>query len=259
MTNPNRLVSNLIKPGETLEEALGGKLRIIQKKKGYRYSVDAFLLAHFVRLHKHDDVLDLGSGSGVVGLILAARCPQVTVLGLEIQEDLAEMSRRSAALSGLSERIEVIRADVRSIKEIIPTSKFDAAVMNPPYRRLHSGRINPNSQKALARHEIHGTVADFLKTAAYALKKSGRIFVIYPAARTVQLIARMRAERLEPKRLRIVHSHWNDEAELVMVEGLKEGREEIHILPPLYVYNEEGAYTDEAAAIFADLSLPAFP
>jgi tRNA1Val (adenine37-N6)-methyltransferase len=162
-------------------------------------------------------------------------------------------------MNGLSDRVDIVCGDARLIKNLYEARTFDAVVSNPPYRKLHSGRINPDGQKALARHEIQGTLDDFLMAAAFVLKKSGRVFLIYPAARLVELMARMRAARLEPKRLRLIHSKPGMDGDLVLVEGLKDGREDLHILPPLFVYGQEGQYTEEMGAIFAALSRPAFP
>jgi tRNA1Val (adenine37-N6)-methyltransferase len=204
-------------------------------------------------------VLDLGAGSGVIALILATRDISVKAVGIEIQEELVDMARRSVTMNRLADRVEIIHDDVKKIKILCEENAFDIVVSNPPYRKLRSGRINPDGQKALARHEIRGALGDFLAAAQYALKKSGRIFLIYPASRLVHLLALMRDARLEPKRLRIIHSKNHTNGELVLVEGAKGGREEMHILPPLYVYDEKGAYTSEITSIFDDLSRPAFP
>lgn len=252
-------VFGLLKEGETVEDALGGGLRIIQKAKGYRYSLDAFLLAHFAAMKKNGRLLDLGCGSGVIGLTLATKWSSAEVVGIEIQEELAEMARRSAAMNGLADRVEILSGNVKQIEALCESNAFDSVVSNPPYRKLRSGRINPDGQKALARHEIKGALGDFLAAARYALKKSGRVFLIYPASRTVHLLSQMHAARLEPKRLRIIHSKSNSDGELVLVEGVKDGREELHILPPLTVYDENGGYTSEMESIFDDLSRPAFP
>ncbi|MBN1663082.1 MAG: tRNA1(Val) (adenine(37)-N6)-methyltransferase [Deltaproteobacteria bacterium] len=258
MNDDPQNASALLKDGETIEDALGGKLRIIQKTTGYRYSLDAFLLVHFVSLKKNSHVLDLGAGSGVIALTLAARSISVKAVGIEIQEDLADMARRSVEMNGLGDRVEMICGDVKKIPGLCEEHVFDAAVMNPPYRKLQSGRINPDVQKALARHEIKGALADFLKAASFALKKSGRVYIIYPATRLVHLMSLMRACRLEPKKLRIVYSGRETDGELALVEGLKEGREELKVLPPLYVYEENGVYTKQMDAIFEDLSRPLF-
>ena len=240
--------------GETVDPILDGKLKIIQKEKGYRFSVDALLLAHFVRLRKNDRILELGTGGGVTSLILARRWRCEGAVGLEIQGDLHEMARRNAALNGLEDRVRMVHGDVRVIGRFLEAQSFDVVVFNPPYRKIRSGRVNPDDQKALARHEIAGSLEDFLKAAAWALKGTGRVFTIYPAARMAELFDRMRAVRLEPKRAAVVYSHEASEGEFVLAEGRKGGREALKVLPPLFIYERTGKYSPAMKEIFRDLA-----
>jgi tRNA1Val (adenine37-N6)-methyltransferase len=243
--------------GETIDQTLGGRLRIIQKKNGYRFSIDALILAHFTALRERDDLIDLGTGSGIIALILTQRFRCGQVLGIEIQEDLAEMARRNVLLNGLEGVVEIRRGDVRRPESLCEPQSFSAAVCNPPYRRLRSGRTNSDPEKAVARHEISGTAADFLSAAVHALRPEGRVQMIYPATRMIQLLAGMRDSRIEPKRLRLVHSRPGGSAAFVLVEGVKGGREGLNVLPPLMIHEEAGGYTREMAEIFRALS--AFP
>jgi tRNA1Val (adenine37-N6)-methyltransferase len=243
--------------GETVDEILGGRLRVIQKKSGYRFSIDALLLAHFVILKEGEDCIDLGTGSGVVALILACRRSRGRILGIDIQEEFVAMAKRSVEMNRLAGHVEIRRGDVRHPETICAPFSFDAAVFNPPYRRLRSGRTNPNPAKAAARHEIEGTAADFLTAAAHALRDGGRAYTIYPARWMVEMVSRMRASRIEPKRLRVVHSRPGGVGEFILVEGAKGGREEMTVLPPLTIYGEGNGYTAAMAAIFRDLA--AFP
>ena len=239
---------------ETIDELLNGRLRVIQKKKGYRFSLDALLLAHFIRLHRHDSLLDMGTGSGVIALVTAMRHPDVQITGLDIQEDMVDMAARSASLNFLENRVTFRTGDVRSIRRNFEAGSFNTVVFNPPYRKLNSGRINPRDEKALARHEIKGTLRDFLEAASYVLKPGGLIFAIYPARRMVSLIAGMRDASLEPKRYRVIHSRCDTEGIFILVEGCKGGGEELEVLPPLFVYTKEGDYTGAMQEIFNDLS-----
>ncbi|MBN1612830.1 MAG: tRNA1(Val) (adenine(37)-N6)-methyltransferase [Deltaproteobacteria bacterium] len=244
----------LQKEGESLDELLDGGLKILQKTSGYRFSIDALLLAHFCRLRQGERVLDLGTGSAVIPLLLARRWEGVQLIGIDVQEKFVDMARRSIDLNGLSERIEIRLGDVRHIEAHFEARSFDAVVFNPPYRRSGSGRINRDDQKALARHEIKGTLADFLAAAAYVLKEGCRCYVIYPASRAVELLFRMRRDRLEPKRLRMVHSRAGSEGQFVLAEGIREGGEELAVLAPLFIYEEGGGYTAEMEGLFKDLS-----
>lgn len=239
---------------ETIDEILGGRLRIVQKKRGYRFSLDALLLAHFARLGSGEAIIDLGTGSGIVALILACLHPCSRILGIEIQEPMAEMARRSAVMNRLDRRVEIRRGDLRIPESLCPPASFDAAVCNPPYRRLGSGRMNPDPEKTAARHEIAGTVAEFLAAAAYALREGGRLYTIYPAARAVELLYRMRLSRLEPKGLRLVHSRCDSGAQLVLAEGVKGGGEQLSVAPPLFIYEQKGGYSAEMISIFQALS-----
>lgn len=241
--------------GETRDTLFEGRLSIIQSKTGYRFSLDALLLAHFAAVRKGSRVVDLGTGNGIVALILAAMEPSLKIVGLEIQAEMAERASRSATLNGFSGRVAIVRGDVLAADRIFSGASFDLAVCNPPYRRRASGRINPNAEKRLARHEIKANLRDFVRAAARLLRRRGAMAAVYPAARMTDLIQAMREEALEPKRLRLVYSFAGSEASLVLVEGVKEAGVELKIMPPLVVYTKERKYTPEVSAILAGPSL----
>jgi len=246
-------------PGEdeTIDAILDGRIKVIQTKGGYRFSLDALLLAYFAQPREGDRLLDLGTGSGVVALILAARYRCRQVLGIELQEGLLAMAERSVALNSLGECLVVAPGDVRRPETFCAPSSFDEVVFNPPYRRLRSGRMNPHPEKAMARHEVTGTAGDFLRAAAFSLREQGRVTAVYPATRLVELLTQMRVCGLEPKRLQVVHSLPNGRGEFVLLSGVKGGREALQVLPPLYVYNRQRRYSEEMIAIFRTLA--AFP
>jgi tRNA1Val (adenine37-N6)-methyltransferase len=249
--------TSLIHDDETLESLFGGRLKILQKKKGYRYTIDSILLAHFVELKEEERLLELGAGSGVISLVLAFRNPSIRVTGIEIQEGLAGMAGRSVALNGLEGRAEMFHGDARNADDFVEARSFDVAVFNPPYRKMGSGRVNPREEKALARHEVAGSVTDFLRTARHALKPGGRACLIYPCSRMVEALHRMRSEKLEPKRLRMVHSRPGSRGDFILVEGMKGGGEELSVLPPLFIYDGDGGYSVELESLFKNLSAPA--
>ncbi len=157
-----------------------GPAQDFQKAQGYRFSVDSLLLAWFTRVRDRGRVLDLGSGSGILSAVLAFRFPAVEVTGIEIQEELARMARRTAALNGLEERVRILRGDASEIRNLVPPESFDVAVFNPPYRKLRSGRMNENAERAVARHELRGSLGTFLKAARYALRGGARPFSSSP-------------------------------------------------------------------------------
>jgi tRNA1Val (adenine37-N6)-methyltransferase len=241
---------------ETIDDIAGGRLKILQKARGYRFSLDALLLAHFVDLQPGDQVLEMGAGSGVVSLILADRWAGTAITGIDIQEEFVAMAARSVVINALSQKIAIRRIDVRKVSAAFAPGSFDVVVANPPYRKINSGRININREKALARHEITGTIRSFSTAAGYVLKPAGRACFIYPATRMVELLCSLREALIEPKRLRMVYSHQHEAGKFVLVEGVKEGGEELSIMPPLFIYEKKGLYSSEMAGIFKELSSP---
>ena len=235
----------------TLDALFKGQLRILQSRKGYRFSLDAVLLATFASPRGAEKVVDLGAGSGVVSLILAKLHPNLAVTALEIQETMVTCAQKSARLNQLESRVTILQCDVRRIAKVLPPGRADLVVCNPPYRKPASGRISPNTEKQIARHEVKASLGDFLGAGAYLLSAKGRMAVSYPAVRTVDLLATMRAAGLEPKRLRMVHSFAGAEASLVLVEGAKGGRSGMKILAPLVIYEKGKQYSAEVTSILA--------
>jgi tRNA1Val (adenine37-N6)-methyltransferase len=242
--------------GETFDALLGGRIRVVQEKNGYRFSLDAILLAGFVRLRGGERVMDLGTGIGIIPLILGKKGGAAgEIVGVEIQEKLTELARTNVRNNGLEDLIHIYQGDIRRVAEVFPPSAFDVVVTNPPYYRVSSGKINPSSQKAIARHEVMCTIDDLLQAAAYLLKEGGRIFVIFPAYRSVTLFVRLRSAMLEPKTLRWVHSRENEDAKFILTEAHKGGGEGVEVLPPLVVYAHDGTYTSEMERLYSDATL----
>ncbi|MCX7981975.1 MAG: tRNA1(Val) (adenine(37)-N6)-methyltransferase [Syntrophales bacterium] len=243
-----------MKAEETLDSLFNGKLRFFQKKTGYRFAIDALLLSAFALRRVGKTILDLGTGSGVLAIIMAAHKPEARVTGIEIQPAMVEMARRNVKLNGLEDRVEIIEGDLRHYREFLPPKAFDSCLANPPYRKLLSGRTNPSQEKAFARHEIYGSVRDFLAAASFALKSKGKIFIIFPAHRLVELFCQMRAYHLEPKRARLIYSKAQGRGEFVLVEGLLFGGEELYLEPPLTIYGDDKTYTLEMNTFLKNLA-----
>lgn len=256
MKNLKEIHENSKERDETLDVLRGGEVQVLQKKRGYRYSIDAVLLADYVELKPGERALDLGTGSGIVSLVLATRFRDVTVTGIEVQEELAGMARRSVHLNGLNDRVTILCGDIRNIGEFLEHRSFDVACANPPYRKLLSGRVNPDHERAIARHEIKGTITDFIAAARYVLTDGGKFYCIYPARRSVELISEMRRQGVEPKRARMVHTNRSSRADFILAEGVKGGGEEMDFAPPLFIYGEDGGYSEEMEAIFVSLTHP---
>jgi tRNA1Val (adenine37-N6)-methyltransferase len=220
-----------LRPDETLDEFLDGRLRLIQSARGYRFSIDAILLAQFVTIKPRDVVVDLGAGCGIISLLLLLEKPVGYVIALEIQKHLVDQAVRNAALNGFMDRMGVLLGDLRQVP--LGRSIADVVVCNPPYRRPGSGRVNPDFERAIARHEIMASLNDILSAANSVLKPKGRVAVIYPAGRLVDLIVRMRAFDFEPKRMQVVYPSMEEESKLVLVEGSRAGKGGMKVLPPL--------------------------
>jgi len=238
---------------ETLGPLPGGTLNILQKKKGYRFSVDSILLAHFVRLRKGQKVVDLGTGSGVIPIILATKYKSTEIWGVEIQEELAEMAERNVVINHLQGRVHILQDDVRNLTDRFESEAFDIALTNPPYRKMRSGRLNIQREKAVARHEIKSSLADMVKIASHLLRPKASFYLIYPAVRLGDLITAVRESYLEPKRLRLVHPNVEKDAQLVLVEAVKGGRQGVEIYPPLFIHDLNGQYTEEMQSIYSSM------
>lgn len=243
--------SQVQQSGESLDVLFDGRLQLFQSRRGYRFSLDALLLAYFATLKGRDRVMDLGTGNGVIPLILAHLHPEVAITGVEYQGAMLERAARNVRLNQLNTRISLCRGDVRAATAMGSAGGFDVVICNPPYRRRASGRISPADEKQIARHEIHGELGDFLGAAAYLLRAKGRVALVYLAGRAVDLVSSMRQAGLEPKRLRMVHSFSDREASLILVEGVKHGRSGLQVLSPLIVYRASKEYSDEVAAMIA--------
>ncbi len=238
---------------ETLDQILPGNLQLWQAKAGHRYSVDAVLLARFVRLAPCRRIADLGTGNGVLPLLLSYLSAAATISGFELQEEMVARAQRNVVLNGLSGRISIHQGDIRRIKEIHAGGVMDLVVSNPPYRSVASGRAAPNDERARARHELDGTIADFAAAASWLLQAGGRFAVVYLAERLNLLLAAMTRAGIEPKRLRMVHATVNNDARLVLVEGNKGGRPGLKVEKPLVLYvgcQAERCYSTEVEQMY---------
>ena len=221
----------ILGPDEGLDLFLDGQLKFIQSRDGYRFSIDAVLLSQFATIRPGDVVIDLGTGCGVIPLILLLTKPVGHVFGLDVQEALINQAARNARLNGFEKRMDVVRGDIRHPP--FASGIANLVVCNPPYRKMKSGRINPDPQKAIARHEILASPDDILRAAVALLSKKGRFALVYPAGRLAEMLVRLRRFNLEPKRVRIHYPNLDSNAKLVLIEARLGGRPGLEILPPL--------------------------
>jgi len=235
---------------ETLDAMFQGKLKVIQKKEGYRFSLDAVILGRLAQVLPGDRVMDLGTGCGIIPLILAKTTKAQEIVGVEIQEELAEVACRNVALNGFDGIINIVKEDLKNLPSLYPTGAFDFILTNPPFRKRATGRINPQEQKSIARHEIAISLHEVLRVAYFLLKTQGKFFLIYPAFRLVDLFYEMRRCGLEPKTIQCVHSRIDTPAKMVLVESVKGGGVELQVKEPLIIYDTEGKYTEALQGVY---------
>ena len=230
-------------PSSSRDTLFEGGLVCRQQKKGYRFSLDAVLLAGLTRVGPEDRVMDLGTGCGVVPLILAYRGRGAEKVGVELQPELAALARRNVEENGFSRSIRIEEMDFRRVKEVFPGGSFDVVTSNPPYRKVETGRVSSNPQRAVARHEIESSVEDVFAAADWLLPCGGRVSVVYPSTRLDHLLATAVKRGFSPKQLTLVHSSANGPGRLAWVECRKGGGEELWVTPPFFIYDKEGGYS----------------
>ena len=237
-------------PKQTTGTFFNGKLHIRQDPAGYRFSIDAILLASHARPRAKERVLDLGTGCGIIPLILAYRHPDIISFGIEIQKELAHIAIANVDANHLQNQIRVLCRDMRRLKPEDIGGPVDLVVCNPPYHKPKSGRINPDRQRAIARHELKINLQDILQTASRMLRTAGRFVTIYTAERMTELFVQMRAHGIEPKSMRAVHGQLEAEARLILVSGTKGAQPGTRLDPPLIIYDSKGGYTREILQMF---------
>src|SRR6266446_3810708 len=225
-------------------------LTLHQAPRGYRFALEAFLLADFVPATVAAPLIDLGTGCGVVALFLARRFPHVYLVGLELQRSLAVLAQQNVTGNGLEHRLSIVQGDIRQVSSLFPPSAFGTVVCNPPYRAVGHGRLNPHPEKAMARHELTVTLPQLVQAARHLLCRRGLLVMVYHPSRLPELYAHLEAAHLRPRRMRLVHATAQVPASIVLVEAIRDGRDALTVLPPLWVYAASGGYTAEMQAIF---------
>jgi len=236
--------------GERLDDLQRNGLRILQKTDGFRFGTDAVLLADFASVRGSGRVVDLGTGTGILPLLMDARSPDATFTAIEIQPQMADMAARSVALNGLEARIAVLEADLRDAPSLLGHGRADLVVCNPPYGRRGAALVNPDEARALARHEVACTLAEIIESAARLLRNGGRLAMVFPAQRLLELMDAQRAAHVEPKRVRLVHQRVDALPKLALLESVKRAHPALHWLPPLILCDADGSYTAETRRIY---------
>ena len=241
-----------LKPHERLDDLHCKGYHLIQNPKQFCFGIDAVLLSGFARVKKGERVLDLGTGTGVIPILLAAKHDGIgaTFTGLEIQPESVEMAGRSVRLNRLADCVSIVEGDLKNAKDLFGAAQFDVVVSNPPYMNEGGGLVNPHDAKAIARHEVKCSLEDVIGAAAQVITSGGRFYMVHRPHRLVDIVSLLRQYRLEPKRIRFVHSHTKKEPSMVLIEAIKGARAMVKIGPPLVIYDDAGEYTPEIFEIY---------
>lgn len=240
-----------LKSTEKIDDLQLKGLKLIQDSDGFRFGVDAVLLANFAKVKKGASVVDLGTGTGVIPILISGKSDAKKIIGVEIQDDVHEMACRSVKLNKLEDRVEIVKGDIKNIEETIGKNLYNVVTSNPPY--MHADGIkNPNDKKAISRHEVKCDLDDVIRAASLLLINQGKFYMVHRPTRLVDIITLGRKYKMEPKTLRFVHSKAGKSPNILLVEYVKCGRPDLKILDPLYVYDEMGNYTEEIKSIYTN-------
>ena len=240
-----------LKENERIDDLEYKGLKIIQNTDGFCFGIDAVLLSDFAKEIKNNSkVLDLGTGTGILSILLAGKTNLKKIYGIEIQEEVAEMASRSVRLNNLEDRVEIININIKELENRFEKGTFDAIVTNPPYKKINTGLENENEAKFISRHEVTASLEDFIKVSFNLLKDKGTLYMVHRPERLAEIIYSLKCNKLEPKTIRFVHSNTEDEPKLVLIKAVKNAKEFVKIEKPLFVYDKNGNYTDEILKIY---------
>lgn len=239
-----------LEANERLDELQRNGYQIIQNTGKFCFGMDAVLLSGFAHIKKEEIVLDLGTGTGIIPILLEGKTEGKHFTGLEIQKESVEMAKRSVAYNHLEEKITIVEGDIKEASKIFETASFDVVTTNPPYMTGSHGLVNPNTEKAIARHEILCNLEDIIRETARLLKPGGRFYMVHRPFRLAEIMTTLINFKLEPKRMRLVYPFVDKEPNMVLLEALKGGKSRITVEKPLIVYKEKGIYTNEIYDIY---------
>lgn len=246
---------NVLRDNERIDDLQCKGLKIIQNPKGFCFGMDAVLLSNFCEIKKGATVVDLGTGTGIIPILIAGKSSAKKIYGIEIQSQVADMAKRSVKLNNLENRIEILNEDLKNANKFIEVNSVDVVTSNPPYMSIGGGLKNPEDMKAISRHEVKCTLEDVIAMASRLLKHNGHFYLVHRPHRLVDIICLCRQYKLEPKKIRFVHPNKNKKPNLLLLKCVKAARPELKFLDPLYVYKEDGSYTDEIYEIYSKESI----
>jgi len=241
----------LLKENERIDDLEYKGLKIIQNKNGFCFGIDSVLLSDFAKEIKKDSkVLDLGTGTGIISILLCGKTNLKEIIGVEIQDEVYEMAKKSSELNKLENKFKLINEDIKKLSKIFPANSFDAIVTNPPYKKENTGLISEDKTNLISRHEIMCNIDDVAKQASFLLKSNSSIYMVHRPDRLVDIIEALRKYKLEPKNIKFIYPKINKEPNLVLIKATKCGKPFLKMEKPLIVYNEDGNYTDEILKIY---------
>lgn len=239
-----------LKDNERFDDLQRNGYRIIQKTNGFCFGMDAVLLSGFAQVKDGERVLDLGTGTGIIPILLEAKTDGKHFTGLEIQDEMADMAARSVLCNHLEEKIEIVTGDIKEASRLFGMASFDVVTSNPPYMNDAHGLKNPDAQKAISRHEVLCTLEDVVREASKVLKPGGRFYMVHRPHRLIEIVTALTKYKLEPKRMKLVHPFVDKEANMVLIEAVRGGKSMIKVEAPIIVYKEPGVYTDEIRDVY---------
>ena len=239
-----------IREDERVDDLQRNHYQIIQKKQGFCFGMDAVLLSGFARVREKECMVDLGTGTGILPILLEAKTKGEHFAGLEIQEAVAEMAARSVRLNGLEERVKIVQGDIKEASRIFGRASFDVVTSNPPYMVSQQGLKNPDTMKAISRHEIFCTLEDVAREAALLLRPGGRFYLVHRPRRLAEIICILQKYALEPKRMKMVHPFADREANMVLIEAVRGGGAMMKVEAPVIVFKEPGVYSEEICTTY---------
>lgn len=240
-----------LKENERIDDLEYKNLKIIQKNNGFCFGIDAVLLSDFAKdIRNNSKVMDLGTGTGILPILLSGKTKLSIIYGIEVQKDIADMAKRSVILNKLEDKIQIINEDINNLENIFELNSFDAIVTNPPYKNKNTGKINNNEYKYISRHETTADLKKFISVSSKMLKDKGSLYIIHRPERLADIMFELRNNKIEPKVIRFIHSNINKEPKLVLIKAIKNAKIFLKTEKPLFVYDEKGNYTDEILKIY---------
>lgn len=245
-----------LKENERIDDLEFKNLKIIQNKDGFCFGIDSILLTDFAKnIKQNSKVIDLGTGTGIIPILLYGKTKNTKFVGVEIQPEVAEMANRSVKLNLLENNIEILNTNILELSKIYNRGSFDVVTTNPPYKKINTGVINENNKKLISRYEITASLEDFIRTASFLLKDLGEFYMVHRPDRLVDIFYEMRKNKIEPKKIKFIYPNKNKKTNLVLIKGIKNGKQFLEFENNLYVYNEDGNYTNEILKIYNKIQI----